>query len=284
MVTGNNNTLLKSSQYWDKRIQKEKAPSYKLLLNFSNKNFLFSIFDTTNNEFLVAKYEIFNDLNDLLVILKDEVFSWDFQYVIISVETIKSTIIPNSFYDKKIIEKYLYFDTEINKDELKITNDELKYIDATLIYSLQKEVKSILEKKFKNIIIKSQASIFIDSILKKSAQSKQNSVFIDVSNKSFEIAVIKKSELYLYNKFIFSTKEDFLYYVLNCYNTLNLDSKKDKLQISGEFNKDEIFNSLKEYIHLVDLEKRESLYKYSNVFNSVPEFYFHKLFNIIKCV
>ena len=284
MVTGNNNTLLKSSQYWDKRIQKEKAPHYKLLLNFSNKNFLFSIFDTTNNEFLGAKYEIFNDLNDLLVILKDEVFSWDFQYVIISMETIKSTIIPNSFYDKEIIEKYLYFDTEINKDELKITNDELKYIDATLVYSLQKEVKSILEKKFKNITIKSQASIFIDSILKKSAQSKQNSVFIDISNKSFEIAVIKKSELYLYNKFIFSTKEDFLYYVLNCYNTLNLDSKKDKLQISGEFNKDEIFNSLKEYIHLVDLEKRESLYKYSNVFNSVPEFYFHKLFNIIKCV
>ena len=37
--------------------------------------------------------------------LESEIFTWDFQSVLISVQTIKSTIIPNSIYDEKIIEK-----------------------------------------------------------------------------------------------------------------------------------------------------------------------------------
>ena len=46
------------------------------------------------------------------------------------------------------------------------------------------------------------------------------------------IVMSKKSD----NNFSFSSKNDFLYYVLNCYNTLNLDPSKDKLHIFGEFN------------------------------------------------
>ena len=284
MVIGNKINLTKNSQLWDKRIQKENASSYKLILHYSIKNFSYCIFDTENNEFLGVKFENINNKKDLTSILESEIFTWDFQSVLISVQTIKSTIIPNSIYDEKIIEKYLYFDEEINRQEIIASNDFLKYIDASVVFSLDKDLKLILDNKFKKIHLKSQASIFIDSILRKSAQSKENLVFIDFSNNYFEIGLVKQSKLFLYNKFNFNTKEDFLYYILNCFNTSNLDSKKDKIYISGEFQKNEVINPLKEYLNFIYLAKRDNLYSYSNALNTIPEFYFHKLYNIIKCV
>ena len=83
------------------RESKENASSYKLILHYSIKNLSYCIFDTENNEFLGVKFENINNKNDLTSILESEIFTWDFQSVLISVQTIKSTIIPNSSMTKK---------------------------------------------------------------------------------------------------------------------------------------------------------------------------------------
>ena len=84
-----------------------------------------------------------------------------------------------------------------------------KYIDASLVYSLDKDLKLILDNKFKKIHLKSQASIFIDSILRKSAQSKENLVFIDFSNNYFEIGLVKQSKLFYITNLILILKKTF---------------------------------------------------------------------------
>ncbi len=285
MGTGNKNKVItKPSLYWDKRIKKENSQSYQLLMYYSQNIFSYCIFDSNENEFLGINTNIIYNTLELEKILKNNIFDWNFESSKINIQSIKSTVIPNSFFEEKMVKKYLYFNEEINDDSAMFSWDELKYMDAMVAYSLNKQIKNIFKEKFKKIKFNSQASVFIDSILRKSAQSKENIVFIDLCNNKFDIGIIKQSKLFLYNNFIFSTIEDFLYYILNCYNTLNLDIKKTKLYISGEFQKNELIPALKDYLNNITLAKKEQNFHYSNVFNTMPDFYFQKLFNLIQCV
>ena len=279
-----NKKILEKSLFWDKRITEKKSSSYQLLMHCSQTKFSYCIFHTKKKELLGANAHLINDTNTLQKILEQDIFNWNYESIKINLDSNKSTIVPNSFFEKKIIEKYLYFNEKFNKQEIDFFCDELKYMDATVISSTPKKLTFLLKKKFKKIKIQSHSSVFIDSILRKCAQSKENEIFIDLSANRFDIGVVKQSKLFLYNNFTFLSKNDFLYYILNCYNTLNLDSKKDKLYISGEFETDKIIPDLKEYLYNILLQKRITSLNYSNVFNKMPDFYFHKLFNLIKCV
>jgi len=284
METGNKNRVIKKpSPYWDKRIKKENSHSYQLLMYYSKNRFAYCIFDSNENEFLGINTNIIYNISDLERILENNIFGWDFESSKINIQSTKSTVIPNSFFEEKMVKKYLYFNEEINDDNTNFSWDELKYMDAIVAYSLNTQIKTILKEKFKKIKFKSQSSVFIDSILRKSAQSEKNTVFIDLCDNKFDIGIIKQSKLFLYNNFTFSTREDFLYYILNCYNTLNLDSKKTKLSISGEFQKNELIPALKDYLNNITLVKREQKFNYSNALNTIPNFYFQKLFNLIPC-
>ena len=276
-----NKKILENYLFWDKRIDKKKSESYHLLMHYDSNRFSYCIFHSQQNELLGINSHLLNKKNTLQKLLEQDLFKWNYQSVKINLDSNKSTIIPNSFFEKKIIEKYLYFNEKFNKNEINFFWDELKHIDATIIYSLSKNLTSLLEQKFKKIKIQSHSSVFVESILRKCAQSKENEIFIDLSTNRFDIGIVKKSKLFLYNSFTFLSKTDFLYYVLNCYNTLNLDPKKDKLHVSGEFEESKIIPELKEYLYNILLQKRISGLHYSNVLNKMPDYYFHKLFNLI---
>ena len=94
---------------------------------------------------------------------------------------------------------------------------------------------------------------------------------------------MKNSKLVFYNNFEFKSKDDFLYYVLNCYNTLDINSREVKVRISGEFEKNSVISSLKSYIKKVLLVKRSNSNSYSHILNQVPNHFFQKLFNQINC-
>jgi len=279
-----NKKLIDNPLFWDKRINKRKSESYQLLMHYDSERFSYCIFDINNKEFLSISSHKSNNIQNLKEILENEVFNWKYESIKMNIESEKSTVLPNSFFEEKIIEKYLYFNEEFNKNEISFFWDELKYMDAIVVYSLPQKLTSFLEKKFKENQIKSHSSIFIDSILRQSTQSNKNGVFIDLSKNRFDIGVVKKSKLFLYNHFAFTSKNDFLYYILNCYNTLNLDPKKDTLYISGEFEESKLIPNLKEYLYNIILQKRNKEFIYSNVFNKIPDFYFQKLFNLTTCV
>ena len=279
-----NKKLTNNYLFWDKRIDKRQSESYQLLIHYDYVRFSYCIFDIENKEFLSINSNQINDIQDLKLLLENKVFSWEYESVKINIESNKSTILPNSFFEEKIIEKYLYFNENINKNEISFFWDELKYMDAIVAYSLPQKLISFLMNKFEKSEIKSNSSIFIDSILRRSAQSNKNEIFIDLSEDRFDMGIAKKSKLFLYNHFAFSSKNDFLYYILNCYNTLNLDPKKDTLYISGEFEESQIIPDLREYLHNIVLQKRGKEFIYSNVLNKIPEFYFQKLFNLTTCV
>ena len=64
-----------------------------------------------------------------------------------------------------------------------------------------------------------------------------------------DLAVIAQKKLLYYNSFDFSTKEDFLYYLLFTLEQLNLDPGSVKLRLFGNVEEgDEIYSICYEYV------------------------------------
>ena len=281
MEIGNN--IKSEFSLLDKSITKKSSKCFKLFADYNNYSFSYSLYNIEKNEFQSVHSYIFEKNNSNLKYLFNfsKMLKWNLNSFTISYFFKPCTIIPNSLYDSKLKRKYLELNNQIDSNE-EVLVDKLKYLNAVIIYSIPKEHLSIL-KKIKNIKLRHSATIFIENILKKTKHSNNNEFFIDISTKNFNIAFIKNSKLVFYNNFEFKSKDDFLYYILNCYNTLEINSREVKVRISGEFEKNSVISDLKSYIKKVLLVNRSSSNSYSYILNQVPNHFFQKLFNQINC-
>ena len=277
------NSIQTEFSFFDKSIKEKNCQCYKIFSHYNKNSFSFSLFDIENEEFLCLESHIFDkeskNLNYLLN--QQPILNWNLNSITINYFFKTCTLIPNAIFDEKLKRKYLEINNQIEKEE-HVLVDRLKHINAIVIYSIPKNHLNILNK-LENIKIKHSATIFLENILEKSKHSLKCELFVDISTKSFNIALVKNSKLFFYNNFEFKTKNDFLYYILNCYNTLELNSKEVPLRISGEFEKNEIISNLKKYIKKIIIEGRPSSFSYSHILNTIPNHYFHKLFNQLKC-
>ena len=277
------NSIQKEFSFFDKSIKKKNCQCYKLFAHYNPNSFSFSIFNIENEEFLSLDSYIFNKNKANLHYLLSQfpIMKWNLNSITINYFFKTCTIVPNSLFDEKLKRKYLEINNQIDEKEY-VLIDRLKHINAVVLYSIPKSHLYAL-KNLPNVDIKHSATIFLENILERSKHSINSEFFVDVSTKTFNIALVKSSKLIFYNNFEFQTKNDFLYYILNCYNTLDLNSKEITLRISGEFEKDEIINNLKMYIKKIIVENRPKSYSYSHLLNTIPNHYFHKLFNQLKC-
>jgi len=282
MEIGNN--IKKEFSFFDKSINKKNSKCYKLFAYYDNHSFSYSMFNIEKKEFTSLNSYVFNDesIQNIENIIKDDsTFKWALNSLNINCFLKRCTLVPTALFDENIKEKYLEFNNFLENSE-EILVDKLKHINSVVIYSIPKSHLNFL-KKINHINIKHSATTFLENILDKTKHSNENEIFLEVSTKNFHVGVIQSSKLIFYNNFPFNTKNDFLYYILNCYNTLNLNSKNTTLNISGEFEKKSILNNLEKYIKKVIILSRNSGESYIHLFNSIPNHYFHKLFNQLKC-
>ena len=114
-------------------------------------------------------------------------------------------------------------------------------------------VNNYLFDQFGVFDYKHTSTILIDSVLKKERSSEDTKLYINVSEFSFELIAVKNGELLLYNSFEYSTKEDFIYYILFTLEQLQLNPEIVKVKLSGMIKKDdELYAILYKYIRYVE--------------------------------
>ena len=69
-----------------------------------------------------------------------------------------------------------------------------------------------------------------------------------------DIILISKNHLIFINTFDYSTKEDLLYYVLFCYEQLNLNPENSPIVLAGDFN-ESTYEMIFKYIRHVSIYK-----------------------------
>ncbi len=274
----------------DKSLDKENTRNYHLSIQTDLNGFSFCILDIEKKIYLGLRqyqlediYSTENYVDNLTEIFtEDNLLNSQFKSCSFIYLTQKSTLIPESFFDKSNLRAYFEFNQSL--DEL----DEIHFnfvneINAYNIFTIPHYIVNEVVNRLKNAKLFHQVSPFIKSIFKKGTGYENECVYVNMNNKFIDIAVAARNKLLLYNTFQFQKETDLLYFVLYIYNQLNLDTRKNKLYISGEHSdKTRYYNELKKYVTTVKyLEPVDFLF--SDVLEKYDKYKFLNLFNLVSC-
>lgn len=198
------------------------------------------------------------------------------------INTSTHTFIPESLFDKEKTGKYLQFNQKDNQRN-DICYNKQKFTDCYSIFSINSDLHKILKKYFHKLHLKSLSSVFVDYALNLNKDTSET-IFTNINKSKFQISLIKNQKFIFFNEFQFQNQDEFLYFFLNCFSILNLDTCKTQVNIMSDLEKNnKIFTLLEKYIkHLVFLN-RPNNFLYSNDIMKFSEHQHHTLFSQIVC-
>jgi len=276
--------------FLDETLDINTTQLYHLSIQVSLNGFSLSILDTVRNKYVALKnYPLDkqkgipeDQLKDIFK--KDEFLSRKYKSSSYFFITDKSTLVPLPLFNKEKIKEYLLFNQPLEEHD-KIFYNQIKNAGTYTVYSIPVNICEILDKQFPGIKSYHQSVPFIEQILLKNQPGGfDHSTFIHVTPGIFDIAVSQSKKLILYNQFRFRNENDFIYFVLNIFEQLKLNTEKTLLLLSGEITKtSRYYESVKKYIKTIRFEKRDSQFTYSYTFNQIPEHTFIPLLNLYNC-
>ena len=105
-------------------------------------------------------------------------------------------------------------------------------------------------------------------------------MFVNMCPSHFEIVVVSEKKLQLYNTFKYTTKEDFIYYILFTAEQLKLNPEKFELKFLGTIEKDDPFYTIAyRYVRNVSLLENRSNYRYIDGISEALKRRYYSLFH-----
>jgi hypothetical protein len=192
-------------------------------------------------------------INDLFT--ENEYFNPPYKETRVYISGNGFTLVPSSILKSGDADKLLSFNYQIREEE-SVKDEHIPSIDSNIIYAYNKDLFEVLNSRFSNIEMKHFASLQIPFYIKSSGDNKPY-LYCQLYQTYFQITIIDKGKLILYNHFNYSTAEDLLYYIVFCMEQLGLNPEFTKLRLSGEHENDDIINLLKDYIRDVETQTFE---------------------------
>ncbi len=275
----------------DKSLNRENTQNYHLSIQADLSGFSFCILDIKKRIYLGLRSYTFEkiysteDYADKLteVFKEDKLLDCQYKSGGFIYLSQKSTLIPEIFFDKENLKAYFEFNQSLNElDEIHF--NFLAEINAYIIFAIPNYVVNEIIGRFENVKLFHQATPLIKIIFKNKDIKEHERVYVNMNNKFIDIAVVAGNRLCLYNTFQFQNETDLLYFILYIYKQLNLDTRKNKLFISGEQSDNiKYYNALRKYITTVRyLEPFGFLF--SGILGKLNKHRFLNLFNLIRCV
>jgi hypothetical protein len=173
-----------------------------------------------------------------------------------------STLVPKPLFNEDFLADYLKFNAKILKSDY-ISYDDILSNGSVNVYVPYVNINNFIYEKFGAFTYKHVSSVLIEQILILEKNSETKKVFTHISSNHFEIIVIDKGHLIFYNTFEYSSKEDFIYYLLFAAEQLQLNPEKLNLVFLGDVVKDDdIYNIAYKYIRNISFGNRFDNYTY----------------------
>lgn len=262
--------MRKTVQKKSSKTSLQKIKDIKLSIQFSLDGFSFCISDLESDENLFFTEYFFDDtlnspvdlLNKVKTIFKEDA---NLQLEYAKVEAIHqnnlSTLVPNTYFDENNLDAYLKHNIKTLKNDF-ITFDDFDKLDAKNVYVPFVNINNYLFQNFGEFEFNHHLTLLIDKLLDLPSTD-EKVMYINVSKNSFDIIIIEDKKLILSNSFSYTSKEDFIYYVLFTAEQIQLNTEEFKLYLLGEINEtSEIYIIAYKYIKNISfLESKNAIFK-----------------------
>ena len=246
--------------------------SFVIYNKIQNELGAFAVYEFENNSITPFKHlelieQLFNQ-DDLLQLKYESVSVTHFNNLV--------TQVPHPFFNKEHLAQYLQNTVKVLKNDF-ITYDEVINTEIINVYIPFVNINNFLLDKYGVFIYKHSSTILIEKLLNNYKNLEGDYCFVNVSKNNLDIVVLKNKKLELFNSFNFTTKEDFIYYILFTAEQLNLNPEELNLVLLGDIEKEsELFTILYQYVRNV------TFYKPTNFPSILNEISSHSYFTLLN--
>jgi len=260
----------------------EVTSKRKLSIQFSLDGFSFCTTNTHNEVIEFSSYYFSKTKNSPELILeklqdifkKEKSLQYDFETVTVIHQNNLNTLVPNEYFKKDALKSYLKYSIKTIATDL-ITFDELDFMNSRNVYVPYVNINNFLFQNFGEFEYKHYSSVLLEKLF--SIATNDICCYIHVSKSTFDIVIIKNSNLQFFNIFEYKTKEDFMYYVLFTLEQLDLSTEETLVSILGDMEEDsDLFRLMYTYIRNIDF-----LSSKNPVFNNQKEISKHSNFILL---
>lgn len=175
-----------------------------------------------------------------------------------------ATIVPKALFNEDLLADYLKFNSKILKSDF-IAYDSIDINDSVTVYVPYVNINNFIYDTFGSFTYNHISSILIEKILQIEKHEENSKLYVNVSKEHFDLVVVDNGKLILYNTFDYSSKEDFIYYILFTLEQLKLNPEKIKLIFIGDIEKDsELYAIAFKYIRHISFGTKSDTYNYTD--------------------
>ena len=214
----------------------------------------------------------------------EDVLSLGFKSIEILYSTRKFTMVPQAFYQRGSLDKYLWFNN-IQERGFNVIKNVFPKAGCVCIFDIPQNLNDFLSAKFPKCEIKHSLFPLVEGVLKRNLSFAQRvQVHLNFLRHSFEIVVVNGSKLIYCNVFSFNTERDILYHVLLNFDQLKLSPEHTELILHGQIPQvSPVYHLFKKYVKLTSFARLETTFQYSYTFSLLPEHYYTSLLSVYKC-
>jgi len=163
--------------------------------------------------------------------------------------------VPEPFFDKNNLPSYLQYSVKLLEDDF-IAFDTIQNTEIVNVYVPFVNINNFMIDVYGTFFYKHSSTILIEKLLQQFKNTDKEICFINVTKNQFEIVIINNNKLLLYNCFDFTTKEDFIYYILFTAEQLKLNPEEVQTILLGDIEKEsELYTILYQYIRNISFYK-----------------------------
>lgn len=268
----------------DETLDRNLAHNYILSIQNLPDGFSFSVMDSVTNKF-IGLFHVPEKIDLDEIIAREEILSAVFRQVKVLFYNKVSTLIPGPLFLQESQDSYADFNFTYNFEEEKLMSNKIKNLNSHLLFPVEEKLIRKYTEVFPNASFYHQGFPFLESIIICNKNKSVNDIVFAMINKNMvDLCVYKSGSVELYNTFSYSTNNELIYYLLNIYETFQLNPEKTPLQLQGMFQKnDSLIFSLRKYIREIVFDKPLETIAHSYKFNEIHLHPFTNLLNLSLC-
>lgn len=234
---------------------------HKLSIQVGLNGLSFCVFDPVTNSISLSRrigfgkelspYEVQKELREQFQVegIPDRAFS---EVTVIHRNNLFS-LVPKAFFEKDELSNYIKFNAKILANDL-LEYDEISRHDLVNVYVPFMNINNYVYDLFGSFEFMHSGTVLIQALLNSHGAIQEPVCYVHAGEFQLDIVVLSQKQLVFYNSFSFSTKEDFVYYLLFTLEQLKLNPETIKTRLFGVVEEgDEIYSLCSEFIQQLSL-------------------------------
>ena len=231
--------------------------------NNIDRAFFFSFYSKRNPVFFTEKkYTHTHTPEELLIELTGILSSTkelqpNFEHVTLIYTTNNYTLVPQILFDENKASEYLKLNTKILSNDY-ISHDSIDGQNTVIVYVPFMNINNYIFERYGSFQYYHSSGILIKNILNIEKFTISPKVYIHSIKGQFECIIVKDGKLQLCNSYPYKTPEDFIYYILFCFEQLQLNPDKVETFLCGDITKNSpLYKILYTYIRNVSFYEKK---------------------------